>query len=127
MQLENKLETILFWKGEPISLKKLSEILKVSQTEINKSVAKLKENLKDRGVVLVENNNDIMLGTAPEFSKLIEELQKEELNKALSKASLEALSIVLYKNGANRAEIDYIRGVNSSFTLRALSVRGLIE
>ena len=45
MQLENKLETILFWKGEPISLKKLSEILKVSQTEINKSVAKLKENL----------------------------------------------------------------------------------
>ena len=36
-------------------------------------------------------------------------------------------SIVLYKNGASRAEIDYIRGVNSSFTLRALSVRGLVE
>jgi chromosome segregation and condensation protein ScpB len=34
---------------------------------------------------------------------------------------------VLYKNGVSRAEIDYIRGVNSSFTLRALSVRGLVE
>jgi segregation and condensation protein B len=68
-----------------------------------------------------------MLGTAPELSKLIEDLQKEELNKELSKASLETLSIVLYKNGASRAEIDYIRGVNSSFTLRALSVRGLVE
>ncbi|OGI60773.1 hypothetical protein A2814_00040 [Candidatus Nomurabacteria bacterium RIFCSPHIGHO2_01_FULL_38_19] len=127
MSIEQKIEAVLFWRGEPISRKKLSEILNVGQTEINESVAKLKENLKDRGIVLVENNNDIMLGTAPEFSKLIEELQKEELNKALSKASLEALSIVLYKNGANRAEIDYIRGVNSSFTLRALSVRGLIE
>ena len=58
---------------------------------------------------------------------MIEDLQKEELNKDLSKASLETLSIVLYKNGVSRAEIDYIRGVNSSFTLRALSVRGLVE
>ena len=58
---------------------------------------------------------------------MIENLQKEELNKELSKASLETLSILLYKNGTTRAEIDYIRGVNSSFILRALSVRGLVE
>jgi len=127
MNLETKIEAILFFKGEPVSRKKLSEILKVGQTEINEGIEKLKENLKDRGVVLIEKDNDVMLGTIPELSKLIEDLQKEELNKELSKASLETLSIVLYKNGASRAEIDYIRGVNSSFTLRALSVRGLIE
>ena len=40
---------------------------------------------------------------------------------------METLSIVLYKNGVSRSEIDYVRGVNSSFTLRALSVRGLVE
>ena len=127
MNLESKIEAILFFKGEPISRKKLSEILKVGQIEINESLEKLKENLKERGVVLIEKENEITLGTAPELSKLIENLQKEELNKELSKASLETLSIVLYKNGVNRAEIDYIRGVNSSFTLRALAVRGLIE
>jgi len=127
MNLESKIEAILFWKGEPMSRKKLAEILKVGQTEINEGIEKLKESFKDRGVVLVEKENEIMFGTAPELSKLFEDLQKEELNKELSKASLETLSIVLYKNGANRAEIDYIRGVNSSFTLRALSVRGLIE
>ena len=77
--------------------------------------------------MLIEKDNDITLGTAPELSDLIKNLQKEELSKDLSKASLETLSIVLYKNGVSRAEIDYIRGVNSSFTLRALSVRGLIE
>jgi len=125
--LENKIEAILFFKGEPVSRKKLAEILKVGQTEINEGIEKLKTNLESRGIVLQEKDNEITLGTAPEFSKMIEDLQKEELSKDLSKASLETLSIALYKNGASRAEIDYIRGVNSSFTLRALSVRGLIE
>ena len=137
--LESKIEAILFWRGEPISRRKLAEILKAGQTEINNSLEKLKENLKSRGIVLLEKENparnaspsdaggEITLGTAPEFSGLIENLQKEELNKELSKASLETLSIVLYRNGASRSEIDYIRGVNSSFTLRALSVRGLVE
>ncbi len=127
MDLEKKIEAILFWKGESISRKKLAEILKVGETEINESVEKLKENLKERGVVLMEKESEIMLGTTPDLSNLIENLQKEELNKDLSKASLETLSIILYKNGVNRSEIDYIRGVNSSFTLRALSVRGLVE
>jgi segregation and condensation protein B len=127
MNLEQKIEAILFFKGEIVSLKKLEDILKVSKEEIKDAIFNLKINLENRGVVLIENNNEITLGTAPELSKLIEDLQKEELNRELSKASLETLSIVLYKNGVSRAEIDYIRGVNSSFTLRALCVRGLIE
>ena len=136
--LETKIEAILFFKGEPISLKKISEILsssakasdgqgKFGQVEIDEAIKKLKNNLQGRGIVMLENDGEITLGTAPEHSSLIEHLQKEELNKELSKASLETLSIVLYKNGISRAEIDYIRGVNSSFTLRVLSVRGLVE
>lgn len=127
MNLEQKIEAILFWKGEPMTRKKLSEILGVGQIEINEGIEKLKENLKNRGVIVMEKDNEITLGTIPEMSELIENLQKEELNKDLSKASLETLSIILYKNGTTRAEIDYIRGVNSSFILRALSIRGLIE
>jgi segregation and condensation protein B len=125
--LSKKIEAILFWRGEAMSRKRLTEILKVGQIEINEALLKLKENLKGRGIVLIENDNDITLGTAPEFSNMIETLQKEELNKELSRASLETLSIILYKNGTTRAEIDYIRGVNSSFILRALSVRGLVD
>ena len=131
--LEKKLEAVLFWKGEPMSYKKLEEILsaqaglKVPQNEIKDAVFNLKNELAGRGVALIENGNEISLGTAPEFSKLIENLQKEELNKELSKASLETLSIIIYKGEVTRAEIDYIRGVNSSFILRALSIRGLIN
>lgn len=125
--LEKKLEAVLFWKGEPVSLKKLESILKVPQGEIKDAVGNLKVALEGRGIALLENDGELALGTSPEFGKLIEDLQKEELNKELSKASLETLSIILYKNGASRAEIDYIRGVNSTFILRALSVRGLVE
>jgi segregation and condensation protein B len=127
MNLEQKLEAILFFKGEPVSFKRLEGILNVSKSEIKDAIFNLKNNLQSRGIVLIENNEEITLGTAPELSELIENLQKEELNRDLSKASLETLSIILYKNSVTRAEIDYIRGVNSSFTLRALSVRGLIE
>src|SRR3990167_2699753 len=106
METEKKIEAILFWKGEPVSRKWLGEVLKLGQVEINEGVEKLKDTLKDRGIVLQEKDNEVTLGTAPELSDLIENLQKEELNKELSKASLETLSIVLYKNGVNRAEID---------------------
>lgn len=127
MNLETKLEALLFWKGEPVSLKKLGETLKVSPGEILEAIANVEKSLEARGIVLIKNNDEFSFGTHPELSGFFEELQKEELNKDLSKSALETLSVVLYKNGASRSEIDYIRGVNSSFTLRALSIRGLVE
>ena len=127
MELEKKIEAILFFKGEPISIRRLGEILKVSPGELLAGIENLKNDLAGRGIVMQEKDGEVTLGTAPEMTSLIEDLRKEELNKELSKAALETLSIILYKNGANRSVIDYIRGVNSSFTLRALSVRGLIE
>ena len=97
MTLEQKIEAVLFWKSEPMSRKKLCEILGVKPVELNESLEKLKSNLAGRGVVLQEREDDLLLGTSPEVGKLIEDLQKEELNKNLSKASLETLSIILYK------------------------------
>ena len=59
--------------------------------------------------------------------EILKSIVNSEFDSELSKASLETLSIIIYKNTASRAEIDYIRGVNSSFILRNLLVRGLIE
>ena len=67
------------------------------------------------------------MATASESAEILKSVIKSEFDSELSKASLETLSIILYKNTASRAEIDYIRGVNSSFILRNLLVRGLIE
>jgi segregation and condensation protein B len=127
MELYKQIEALLFWKGEPMQIEKIAKILKTSEEEVLQALNILKENYQNRGVVLLEKDGEVMFGTDASLNDLFEELQKEEINKELSKASLETLSIVLYKNGASRAEIDYIRGVNSAFILRNLSVRGLVS
>lgn len=125
--LEAKIEGLLFYKGEDVSVKKLAELLSVSAGEIEESLKKLEESLTGRGLVLVRKDNSVVLGISSELSSLIESIRKDEITKELSRASLETLSIILYQNGVSRSEIDYIRGVNSSFILRNLLVRGLIE
>lgn len=126
-QLEKKLEAVLFWKGEPVSFKKLSQMLSVSEDEIKEGLKILKEKLDGRGISLIEKENEVTLVTSGEYGELIETLTKEEIKKDLGKATLETLSIILYQGPVKRSEIDYIRGVNSQFILRNLLVRGLIE
>jgi len=127
MDLESKIEGLLFYKGEDMSVKKLAEIFDVSNDEVEQAIERLRQSLLNRGVVLITKDDRVALGVARELGSLIESIRKDEITKELSKASLETLSIVLYKNGVSRSEIDYIRGVNSSFILRNLLVRGLVE
>lgn len=127
IELESKIEGLLFYKGEDVEIKKLAELLKATEEEIEESLKKLEQSLLNRGLVLVRKDNSVVLGITSELSSTIESIRKEEITKELTKSSLETLSIVLYKNGVSRSEIDYIRGVNSSFILRNLLVRGLVE
>lgn len=127
LTLESRIEALLFWKAEPMSHRKLAEILNVSLDEVKKAVTNLHTQLTGRGVAIVENGDEVTMGTNKEISPLIEALTKEELMKDLGKAGLETLSIILYQAPISRAEIDYVRGVNSQFIIRNLLVRGLIE
>ena len=127
MNLSSQLEAILFWKAEPVSFKKLASLLNVDILTVKNGIAELEASLKGRGITLVQTEEDVMLGTAPELSGLIEQLTKDELVRDLGKAGLETLSIILYQGPISRADIDYIRGVNSQFIIRNLLVRGLVE
>lgn len=126
-QLEQKIESILFWKGEPVKFSDLAKILSVSKSEIESGLETLKSSLANRGLSIIINQETATMVTSPETSELIGRLQKEELTKDLSKAALETLSIVMYRGPIKRSDIDYIRGVNSQFTLRVLLIRGLID
>lgn len=127
MNLPQQIEAILFWKAEPISIKKLASILTTDESAIKKGIVDLAEMLRGRGITLVQTDTEVTLGTATEFAPLIEQLTKDELVRDLGKAGLETLSIILYQGPLSRADIDYIRGVNSQFIIRNLLVRGLVE
>ena len=127
MNLAAKIEAVLFWKGEPVSLKRLAFWLGVEEKEIAPALDELERKLAARGVALLRKDNEVALGTAPALSDLMESLAKEELASELSKASLETLTIILYQGPVGKQQIDYIRGVNSGYTLRSLLIRGLVE
>lgn len=133
MNLEQQVEAILFWKGEPLSIKEISKLLQNTEEEVRTAVHNLQAHLLNRGIILMktgteaQKDEEVMLGTSPEASELIEKITKEDLQKDLGKAALETLSVILYKGAVKRSEIDYIRGVNSTFILRNLLIRGLIE
>ncbi|HEY4517951.1 MAG TPA: SMC-Scp complex subunit ScpB [Candidatus Paceibacterota bacterium] len=127
MELSGKIEALLFFRGEPMRHKELAKVLEAKEGDVTKALKELKEKLSGRGLSLVEKDDEVELRTAPEASELIERIRKEELTRDLGKAGAETLSIVLYRGPSTRSEIDYIRGVNSTFILRNLMVRGLVE
>ncbi len=127
MTPEAKLEALLFWKGEPITVAKAATAMECSKEEVEAALTGLETSLTGRGLRLMRNGDEIELRTSADASAFIEKLTKDELVRDLGKAGLETLSIILYRSPVKRADIDYIRGVNSSFIIRNLLIRGLVE
>ena len=127
MTLEAQIEAVLFYRGEAVKETELTKTLDVSESDFKKALEKLGEQLEGRGLTLIQHEGKVALGTHGSAHKLIEKITKEELMRDLGKAGLETLAIILYKHPVTRRDIDYIRGVNSSFILRNLLMRGLID
>jgi len=127
MDLSSYIESILFFKGTPVALSYLAKVLGKKESIIEEALDTLEQKLENRGLILTRHDGKVSLGTAPKTSGFIETLIKEDLSKDIGKAGLETLSVIIYKGPISRGQIDHIRGVNSSFILRNLLIRGLVE
>jgi segregation and condensation protein B len=127
--LTARLEALLFVYGDLLSIKKASEVLGVKKEEIGIAIKELGELLDKRGsgLTIMMHEDSLQLVTRSEHASLLQAVLKAELNESLTPASLETLAIITYAGPVARAEIDYIRGVNSSYTVRALALRGLVD
>jgi len=127
MQIDKAIEAILFYRAEPVEIGWLAELLQKTNEEVEVGLATLSQRLLESGVTLVKNDNQVELAVASEWSSLIEQLRKDEMKRDIGKAGAETLAIIMYRGPITRAEVDRIRGVNSSYILRMLETRGLIE
>ncbi len=126
---------LLFASGEPFEKKRLATLLGLKGPELTVVLKALTESLKNSGVVVVETEREVELRTAPEAAPIVKKLRENELARDLGKASLETLAVIAYGTGPDgapfggttRGEVDWVRGVNSSASLRTLLIRGLIE
>lgn len=124
------LEALLFISGEPVSHDRLRALLSLDEPAFEKELVALRERYAgnpNSGLMLIEHDSKIELATKPALAKLVDSLTKSTLQESLSKAALEVLSIIAYRGPIARAEIEAIRGVNCSYTLRSLLLRGLVE
>lgn len=126
MNLDLLIEAVLFFKSVPQNKKRLMSFFNVTEADFARALQTLKDRLATGAIRLIETEIEIQLVTAPELSDFIESLRKRDLVGDIGKAGAETLAIILYREPISRAEIDRIRGVNSSFILRNLMTRGLI-
>jgi segregation and condensation protein B len=121
------IQAILFATGESRTFASLAKELSTDIQSIASAVQELQASLQGHGVELITLDDTVSLATSPAYSDLIQSIRKEELSKELSKASAETLAIVAYSPGISKSQIEFVRGVNASYSLRALQMRGLIE
>lgn len=124
---KQNIESILLFKGQAITYKEISKLLDIETQEIIKYIRELTLEYKEKGIQIVSNENECELVTSAANSEIISKMQKQEIESELSNASLETFSIILYMAPIARSMVDFIRGVNSQFTIRTLLIKGLIE
>lgn len=129
MQLLRTIENILFASETPCTVKQLCTLSQATEQDVLDALRSLQDEFSsDReGLVILKHDGRYTLGTHPEASAVIGQLRKEESIGELSRAALETLSVITYRGPVTKPEIEQIRGVNCSVSLRNLLIAGLIE
>lgn len=126
-ELIASIEALLFVAAEPVSPAHLATIMEVDQIEIQESLKKMDEQYQDRGIRLQWHAGKVQLTSAPEKAGIIEIFLGLESSSRLSRAALETLAIIAYRQPVTRPSLDAVRGVNSDGVLRSLLNKGLIQ
>ncbi len=136
--LRNALEVILFSISEPISSYQIGKILEesgwasggesITPGQVEKYIELLVSNWDTEGrpLTVLKIVGGFQMATRPEWVDLVAKLQEDKRSHRLSRASLETLAIVAYKQPVIRPDIDAIRGVSSDSALKTLLERGLV-
>ena len=120
-------ENILFMAGEAIEIAELAQALGIPKEELQQILqTEMKVREKGSGLLLKQFADRVQLCTRPEYAELIIGLLGEKNEEALSRAMLETLSIIAYRQPVTREEVERVRGVNSSYTINTLLEKDLI-
>lgn len=127
--LKYAIEAILFATGEPISLNIIAQAIETSSAEAKKLLTELQSeyDAQSRGIRIMQMDNKFQMVSRNEYFDYIKKILHSSNTALLSQAALETLSIVAYKQPVTRAEIEYIRGVQSSSSLDLLVDRGFVK
>jgi segregation and condensation protein B len=125
-ELPALLEALLLVSPEPADLRDLAAVTGVAVSAVEDALTRLNDN-PSRGWVVIRHRGTVHLSSAPRFASYVRRFLGLDREARLSGAALETLALIAYRQPVTRAEIESLRGVDSSGVLATLYARGLIE
>lgn len=125
-QLSRALECVLFVATEPLPMKTLVEVFRVEEQQLQQAILALEGRLQASGLQLVQVAGGYQLCTRAEYAEIVARYLQPQPSK-LSRAALETVAIIAYRQPITLPEIEAIRGVQSEGVVRTLLQRGLIQ
>jgi segregation and condensation protein B len=119
------LTALLFVADEPLSVASLARVLEVTPGVVERAAKALAEH-PPNGLIVQRHGDRLQLASAPTSAQYVRRLRGSAEAPRLSRAALEVLSVVAYRQPTTRAEIESVRGVNSDHALETLVARGLV-
>ena len=126
-EIPGALDNLLFAAGDSMGIPELAEIFGMEFEEFSSFIdAEIEKRLSGSGLIIKKFGNRIQLATNEKYSGMINDALGSKDKNELSRAMLETLSIIAYKQPVTKSEVDEIRGVNSGYTVNSLLTKGLI-
>lgn len=128
-KLTPAIEAILFASGEPLSIKRISEVLEVEIELIEQVILNLSAQLDERGsgLCIIKMDDKYQLCTRTEFSDEVRSVLEIKKNTPLSQAAFEVLAVIAYNQPVTKSFVEQVRGVDCSGVIATLCQKGLVE
>lgn len=128
-RLSGMLEALIFVSGDPVTAKRLADVLEIEEEHIRDGVEALSERLlqSGSGIQVMEVAGGYQLRTRPIHSEYVNRYLERKRKVTLSGPALETLAIIAYKQPITRAEIEAIRGVGVDGVLKSLLDKRLVK
>ena len=126
--LKEIIYSILFVAGDGIEKSFIAEKLDISKKQLDNALEQLKKELSgEKGIHLIEYKDKVQLATNPDNASYISDVLNPIREKSLTRAALETLAIIAYKQPITKLDIEDIRGVNSDYAVQILIDQNMIE
>lgn len=128
LSTEAAIEAVLFVASGPVTISQLAETMSLKADEVDAALYRLEAIYAEgRGLRIQRHEGKVQLTTAPQIAAIIENFLGLEATSRLSRAGLETLAIIAYRQPITRPAVDAIRGVNSDGVMKSMLQKGLIQ
>ncbi len=126
-ELMQVIEAILFVAGQGVNISDIAEKLEVKESVISTCIEDLKKTRQNDGINIITYKGKVQMCSNPKYAEDIATVLNPIKEKQLSKATLETMAVIAYKQPVTRLEIEQVRGVNCDYAVQVLTNFNLIE